>query len=229
MTDDVRLHEVSSDSDSSTGKGRGALVLFDRHDFGVFSSGANGVADRFSDQSPRQRRDVRDGPFGGIRLILADKPEGLLAPVIPYDGDGIPELNGTGARCGGNDLGAGAACAPIPQVSSGARQRRTVTRSLRFAIGAARGVERQINQRQSLFGHVIGVPGDGPIRHIVNESVLIYECSAHPPNIGVRRLVFIRFAARSFERCGRHPLRWVAVGLQPPVRPKRISTLQARC
>ena len=102
-------------------------------------------------------------------------------------------------------------------------------RSLRFAIGAARGVERQINQRQSLFGHVIGVPGDGPIRHIVNESVLIYECSAHPPNIGVRRLVFIRFAARSFERCGRHPLRWVAVGLQPPVRPKRISTLQARC
>jgi hypothetical protein len=44
---------------------------------------------------------------------------------------------------------------------------------------------------------MVRVLGDGPVRQIVDENILVYECSAHVEKIGIRR---------SFSPSGTRPL-----------------------
>src|SRR5260370_17436121 len=62
--------------------------IADRLDFGLPAAGRDDFADAFSEHGFRKRRDVRDRALGGIGLVFADDPEGLVPAVLPPDDPG---------------------------------------------------------------------------------------------------------------------------------------------
>jgi hypothetical protein len=149
--------------------------------------GPDNVANRFAEQRPGEWRGMRYRSARGIGFVLTDNGKALFASIIATDRDGTSELDRSTVGIARDDLRTGAPRAPVAQFPPGARQRAAVIRCLRLAVVPPRGLQRRFDQPQTVLSDKVWVVRSRPIRQIVDEMVLVYECSAHPQNMGVTK------------------------------------------
>src|ERR1700727_2414828 len=91
--------------------------LRDRLDLSIGRPGRARAADPRAEKRPGERRDIGDRPAAGIRLILADDPEGLPATVVSDDRHLAAEMDGVAIDCARLHLCGGPSRGPIANVT----------------------------------------------------------------------------------------------------------------
>src|SRR5215831_20907925 len=87
------------------------------HDLRLGLGDLDRVADLFSEQRARQRRDMRERAARGVGLVLADDPKGLTPPVTAHDGHGRAEMHLAAIAGRSNELCARPPRRPVAQVA----------------------------------------------------------------------------------------------------------------
>jgi hypothetical protein len=137
--------------------------------------GPDDVANRLAEQRPGQRRRVRYRSVGRIGFVLADDAKALLVSVIANDRHGISELDRGIVGMVGDKLRSGAPGAPVAEIPSGVRECAAIARRLGRAILSARGLQRGVDQPQTIAGGKIWVVRNRPIRQILDEMIFVYN------------------------------------------------------
>jgi hypothetical protein len=86
-------------------------------------------------------------------------------------------------------------CAVARRAPSGACECAAVARRLGRAVVPARGLQRGVDQHQTVAGDKIWVLRNRPIRQILDEMIFVYKCSAHRRNMGISQGGFYTRAA----------------------------------
>ena len=132
---------------------------------------------------------MRDRPRGRVSLVLPDDAEGLPAPVVAHESDGAAELHDPSARIGHHELRADTSRVPVANVSRCFGESFSIAARLSVSVRALRGDKLRFDLRQSGSRDIVRARRDWPVRDITDESIFVYESSAHTEQVGTLRPV----------------------------------------
>jgi hypothetical protein len=132
---------------------------------------------------------MRDRPRGRVSLVLPDDAEGLPAPVVAHESDGAAELHDPSARIGHHELRADTSRVPVANVSRRFGESFSIAARLSVSVRALRGDKLRVDLRQSGSRDIVRARRDWPVRDIADESIFVYESSAHTEQVGTLRPV----------------------------------------
>src|SRR5215831_11126159 len=138
------------------------------------------VADLFSEQCTRQRRDMRERPARRVGLVLADDPESLTAPVAADDGRGRAEMHLASIAGRSDELRACPPRGPVAQVARHARQRGAILRRMGSGVLLLQARDLGLDAREPLGGDEVRMRRNGPLRQLFHGVFQVFdERSAH--------------------------------------------------
>ena len=132
---------------------------------------------------------MRNGSVPRISFIFSDDPKCLLPAIITYDRDNASELDGIGPSCCVHDIRGGAAGVPIAQFPSSFGQSFSIALRLGRTIFPSRSLQGCLDQFQPPLCDQVGLVGNRSVGKLLDEAILVNECSAHTTVYGYSRLL----------------------------------------